>query len=61
VSSQVRIGTELLPNPEGTWEMTPVMDGLHFANSVTVGGFEGTGEFTTVYLDAAMPPTAKAG
>jgi len=57
----VRIGTELLPNPEGTWEMTPVMDGFHFANSVTVGGFEWTGEFTTVDLDAAMPPTAKAG
>ena len=37
------------------------MDGLHFANSVTVGGFEWTGDFTTVDLDAAMPPTAKAG
>ena len=57
----MRIGTELMPNPEGTCEMTPVMDGLHFANSVAVGGLEWTGDFTTDDLDAAMPPTAKAG
>ncbi len=57
----MRIGNELMPNPEGTCEMTPVMDGLHFANSVAVGGLEWTGDFTTDDLDAAMPLTAKAG
>jgi len=30
-----------------------VIDGLHFANSVAVGGFEWTGDFTTVDLIAA--------
>lgn len=57
----MRIGTELLPKPRRDMRDDPVMDGLHFANSVTVGGFEWTRDFTTVDLDAAMPPTAKAG
>ncbi len=30
-----------------------MIDGLHFANSVAVGGFEWTGDFTTVDLIAA--------
>jgi hypothetical protein len=37
------------------------MDGLHFANSVAVGGFDWTSDFTTVDVVAAMHPTAKAG
>jgi hypothetical protein len=33
--------------------MTPVLDVVHFANPVTVGGFAWTGNFTTVDLIAA--------
>ncbi|HEY6627883.1 MAG TPA: TRIC cation channel family protein, partial [Acidimicrobiia bacterium] len=34
-------------------DVTPVIDGIHFANSVSVGGFVWTGDFTTVDLIAA--------
>ncbi len=33
--------------------MTPVIDGIHFASTVTVGGFEWVGDFTTIDLIAA--------
>ena len=47
-----RVGSHSGGSPTNTGGDT-LIDGLHFASSVTVGGFEWTGDFTTVDLIAA--------